>query len=108
MKKQEHERTLGELFKSTEDAITEPYEVVRTIGFQLEAKGGSRKFRLEAIKRPGKESSSVLVWQIKENGTLQSYHVRQPTLDRVHPDLALRSMVKFIRQHYADFSKIVR
>lgn len=98
-------KTLEGLFDFTQDAISEPYEVVRTIGFELKSEGGTRRFRLEAIKRPGKELSSVLVWEI-DGGALLSHPINQPTLERVHPDLALRAMVEFIRQHYADLSRM--
>jgi hypothetical protein len=105
MEEQKNERTLEQVFEFVQDEITESYEVVRTIGFDLKAKSGTKQFRLEAIERPGKELWSVLVWEIKD-GTLHSYPIRQPTLDRVHPDLALQAMVEFIRQHYADFAAI--
>jgi hypothetical protein len=105
MEKQRNKRTLKEIFEFTEDAITEPFEVVRTIGFTLQSKGGARHFRLEAVKHLGKKNSSVIVWK-EEESSMQRSSIRYRTLDRIHPDLALKAMVGFIRQHYTDFSKI--
>lgn len=94
-----NERTLEELFESTEEDIVEPYEVVRTIGFTLKCKSGDREYRLEAIKRPGQEPYEVLVWERDGNGWKEGFGSNEGSLHRIHPDLALRSMVTFIAQH---------
>jgi hypothetical protein len=102
MKTTTFKRTLKELFEFTEEAITEPYEVVRTIGFTLKAKSGPVQYRLEAVKCPGNRLSSVFVWSRKGNGSWERGSISgEGTLRRVHPDLALRSMVTYIKQHYA-------
>lgn len=109
MKKPTHKRTLKELFEFTEDTITEPYEVVRTIGFTLKCKSGVKDFRLEAVKRPGERLFSVVLWSRRRNaagfdGAWEGGSTyEEPTLRRVHPDLALRSMVTYMHQHRLDF-----
>ncbi len=100
MDKRTYKQTLKQIFEFTDDDVTEPYEVVRTIGFTLNCKSGSKVFRLEAIKRPGEKLASVLVWERKKDGAWErNTFCEQPTLHRVHPDLALQSMVSFMQQH---------
>ena len=99
MGKQTNKRTLKDLFAYTSDSITESCEVVRTAGFALKCKSRVRTFRLEAIKRPGEKLSSVLVWEEEDGAWKRSSVGNYPTLQRIHPDLALRAMVSYIRQH---------
>jgi hypothetical protein len=97
MKKQGIHLTLEQLFEFTKDAFTEPYEVVRTIGFKLKSKGGTRELRLEAIKNLEKELSSVLVFE-KRDDVWKEIPMREPTLDRLDSDVALRLMPIFPQQ----------
>ena len=104
MEKRTNRRTLKELFVFTNDDIVEPYEVVRTIGFMLKCKSSDREFRLEAIKRPGEKLSSVLIWEKGKNGAWEHGSIgAEPTLHRIHPDLALRSMVEYLTQHLPQY-----
>jgi hypothetical protein len=103
MEKRINKRTLKELFEFTGDAISGFYEVVRTIGFTLETKSGPVEYRLEAVKQPGKKLCGVRIWSRRANGAWEGGLSTQPTLERVHPDLALRSMVTYIRQHYSQY-----
>jgi hypothetical protein len=104
MEKRTNKRTLKELFEFTSDDIVEPYEVVRTVGFTLKCKSRDREFRLEAIKRPGEKLSSVLVWEKGKDGAWEHGSIdAEPTLYRIHPDLALHSMVLYMTQHFPQY-----
>src|SRR5436309_14916259 len=86
-RRSENERTLEELFELMKEAIEEPYEVVRTIGFALKCKSRVREFRLEALKHPEEELSSVLIWEKGEDGAWRHDPLQgKPTLNRNHPD----------------------
>jgi hypothetical protein len=100
VQKQNHKRTLKALFEFTNDDIVDAYEVVRSVGFTLKCKSGEKEFRLEAIKRPAEKFSSVLVWERQDNGAWElNLACNEASLHRVHPDLALRSMVLYMTQH---------
>jgi hypothetical protein len=95
-------KTTKALFEFQGEAIFEPYEVVRTIGFKIKCEqSGVKECRLEAVRQPGEKNHRVWVWVRKpdEDTWKRDSMYEQPTLARQNPDDALISAISYINQY---------